>query len=327
MMRWAMVLGLLGLAVATGLIIWSGWDAVLQALAEAGFIGILAASLFHLVPMAIASYGWLALIPGRNRPSFGFFFYVMWLRVCINNLLPVARIGGEVVAVRLMLKHGMRKGPAIGSTVVETTLSIIGQLLFTIMGVTLFFMHFSNQNLFVQMLAGVLVTVGLVAALLMIQKIGVFTLLTKIFNLLFRDKWQQFMGKTELLDRAVQTMYRRHQGVVICAVTQFLGWLLGSVEIWIALHFIGHPLSLAQCIMMEAAIQAVSSAAFLIPGSLGIQEATFLIFGQMLGLTPEHAAALAIIRRCRDLILYVPGLIVWQIQEGRWLINRRQQIH
>ena len=36
----------------------------------------------------------------------------------------------------------------------------------------------------------------------------------------------------------------------------------------------------------------------------------------------EVALALALVRRCRDLILYVPGLIVWQAQEGRWLAQK-----
>ncbi|MDD3183613.1 MAG: hypothetical protein PHD48_12550, partial [Alphaproteobacteria bacterium] len=82
------------------------------------------------------------------------------------------------------------------------------------------------------------------------------------------------------------------------------------------------PLPLVECMMIEALIQATSSAAFIVPGALGVQEAGFLLFGSMLGLTPEIAAALAVVRRCRDFILYIPGLVFWQIQEGRWLRAR-----
>lgn len=323
MIRWAMVLGLIGLAVATGLIIWTGWDAVLQALLQAGFWGILIASLFHIIPLAISCYGWRALVPGKNRPSWGFFLYLLWLRASVNNLLPVARVGGEILSVRLMLKHGMRKGPAISSTVVETTLSIIGQLIFTILGVVLFLMHFNAHSFTAQLLIGLLISAILIGLLLFVQKVGVFGLLTKMFTLLLRDKWQKFAGNTANLDRAVRTMYRRHQRLLICLVTQFVSWTLGSFEIWLALYFIGHPLSLAECIMIEAVIQAAGSAAFIVPGALGVQEASILVMGQMLGLTPENAAALAIIRRCRDLILYIPGLIFWQIQEGRWLFKKK----
>jgi len=76
-------------------------------------------------------------------------------------------------------------------------------------------------------------------------------------------------------------------------------------------------------VMLEALIEAMGSAAFLVPGAIGVQEAGFLLFGNLMGLTPEVATALAVIRRCRDLILYVPGLLAWQIQEGRWLFQKK----
>jgi uncharacterized membrane protein YbhN (UPF0104 family) len=73
--------------------------------------------------------------------------------------------------------------------------------------------------------------------------------------------------------------------------------------------------------MIEALIQGAASAAFAVPGALGVQEAGFLVFGGMLGLPPEMAAALAVMRRCRDLICYAPGLIAWQAHEGKRLLK------
>ncbi|MBV8653164.1 MAG: hypothetical protein JO255_16990, partial [Alphaproteobacteria bacterium] len=40
----------------------------------------------------------------------------------------------------------------------------------------------------------------------------------------------------------------------------------------------------------------------------------------LLGLTPEIALALALARRALDLILFLPGLLAWQIAEGRKLL-------
>lgn len=78
--------------------------------------------------------------------------------------------------------------------------------------------------------------------------------------------------------------------------------------------------------MIEALIQGTGSAAFLVPGAIGVQEAGFVLFGSLLGMSHESAAALAVVRRCRDLLLYVPGLIAWQIQEGRWLIGSKESV-
>lgn len=324
MIRWGIFLGLVGLFIATGVIAWSGYEQVLDALHRAGW-GIVWTSLFHLVPMVACILGWQALLPGRAKASKAFFLYVLWIRASINNLMPVARIGGEIISVRLMIKHGIRKSPAIASTVVEITLSIIAQFLFVLLGVVLFMMAMSAGSLAAQLIGGLVVTIPAIAGMVWIQKVGFFSLFDKLFHVLFKDKWRRFAGSGAKLDHAVRTMYRRRGKVFYCLVMQFLSWALCSVEIWLALHFLGHPLPLVDCLMIEALIQATGSAAFLVPGALGVQEAGFLLFGSMLGLTPEIAAALAVIRRCRDLILYVPGLIVWQIQEGRWLLQKKPQ--
>lgn len=320
MLRIAAILGLLGLVVATGVIVWSGYAAVLQSLEQAGW-GIVWTSLYHLVPMMICVTGWQALMPGRARPTRRFFLYVLWIRAAVNNLMPVARIGGEVVAVRLMMKHGIRKAPAIAATVVETTTSVIGVFFFTLIGVGLFVMRVNDSDVTAQLLWAVLLSVPAIGALIAVQRVGFFALATRLFTLLFRDKWKAFAGDTARLDNALRAMYRRRGRVLFCGLMQFSSWVAGSGEIWLALYFLGHPIPLLECAMIEALIQATSSAAFAVPGALGVQEAGFLLFGHWLGLAPEVAAALAVMRRCRDLLLYAPGLIFWQVQEGRWLLR------
>lgn len=323
MIRLAAFLGLAGLCAATGLIVWSGYEQVLAALHSAG-MGIVWTSLFHIVPMIACVLGWQTLLPGRIKAGKVFFLYVLWIRASINNLMPVARIGGEIVSVRLMMKHGIRKSPAIASTVVEITLSILAQFAFVLLGVGFFLFRVSDENIGAQLLWGLLLSAPLIGGLVFVQRVGFFGLFEKLFVLLFRDKWKSFAGSGARLDHAVRTMYRRKGKALYCFAMQFVSWALNGVEIWLAMKFLGHPLPIAECLMIEALIQAAWSAAFAVPGALGVQEAGFLLFGGMLGLTPDVAAALAVIRRCRDLILYVPGLVAWQIQEGRWLVQKRQ---
>ncbi len=318
MIRLASVLGLIGLVIATAIIAWTGYDEVMAALDQAGS-GIVWTSLFHVVPMLACVLGWQALLPGRIKAGKLFFLYVLWIRASVNNLMPVARIGGEIVSVRVMMKHGVRKSPAIASTVVEITLSVLAQFVFVLAGVALFVMRVSDQSVTAQLFWGLLITAPAIGLMFYVQKVGFFGLVEKLFVMLFRDKWKKFAGSAARLDHAVRVMYRRRGKALYCFVMQLASWALCSVEIWMALDYLGHPLSLAECMMIEALIQATSSAAFVVPGALGVQEAGFMLFGSMLGLTPDIAAALAVIRRCRDLILYVPGLLVWQIQEGRWM--------
>ncbi len=322
MFRLAALLGILGLAAATGIVVWSGYDQVLQALSVAGF-GIVWTSLFHLVPMICCIIGWRMLMPGRKKPSHLFFLYVLWLRSAVNNLMPVARIGGEFLAVRVMIKHGMQKTSAIASTVIELTLSVIGVFIFDVAGISMFGFHVGGGSVVTRLVLGLVLSIPVIAGLVIVQRIGFFGLLDKIFNFMIGNKWRKFAGDGAELDQAVHAMYRRHGRIFISGVWQFMAWLTGTGEIWLALHFLGHEVPLLHAWMIEALIQASASAAFAIPGALGVQEAGFVLFGHMLGLSPDIAAALAVVRRCRDLIIYVPGLIAWQIQESRWLLKRK----
>ncbi|MGE3622496.1 MAG: flippase-like domain-containing protein [Bdellovibrionales bacterium] len=325
MFRIAALFGLIGLVVATGIIVWSGYADVLAALSVAGW-GILWTSLFHLVPMTCCIIGWRALMPGRARPSHLFMLYILWLRSSVNNMMPVARIGGEIVGARAMIKHHIRKTTAIASTVVETTTSILAVFVFDLIGIAMFASMAGRSSTVAQLALGLLLALPELSGLVFIQRVGFFGLLDRLFTLMLRDTWKKFAGDTAKFDRAVHAMYRRTGRVLYCFFWQFMSWATGAGEIWLALYFLGHPISFAEAFMLEALIQASSSVAFAVPGALGVQEAGFVFFGGMLGLGPDIAAATAVIRRCRDLLLYVPGLVVWQVQEGRWMLRKHKTV-
>jgi uncharacterized membrane protein YbhN (UPF0104 family) len=101
-----------------------------------------------------------------------------------------------------------------------------------------------------------------------------------------------------------------------------IGWIAGAGEVWLALRFLGHPVGLVRSLIVEAVIQALSSGAFIVPGAIGVQEGGFLFTGALIGLSPELALALALARRARDIIVFVPALLFWQIAAGRRAFGR-----
>lgn len=76
--------------------------------------------------------------------------------------------------------------------------------------------------------------------------------------------------------------------------------------------------------MLECLGQAVRSAAFAVPGALGVQEGGYLLFSVSIGIAPEIGLALSLIKRVRELLLGLPGLLVWQILEGRNFLQRQR---
>jgi putative membrane protein len=281
----------------------------------------MAIAIFHIIPIFISSVGWYVMMPGRQAPALGLVVYFMWIRAAVNNLMPVARVGGEFAAVRLMKAHGISTSYAIAANVVELTVSVLALFSFVVIGVILFALRIENAGATGQMAWGLVCALPVLAAFVAVQRIGIFGLLSRLFHAMFHDKWTALAGNAARLDRIVMAFYRHRGRLAACGVLQFVAWALGAVDIWLALQFLGHPLPPSEALMIEALIQGSVSAAFAVPGALGVQEAGFIFFGGMLGLPHEIAAALAVIRRCRDLLCYAPGLIVWQTHEGKRLLR------
>jgi hypothetical protein len=59
----------------------------------------------------------------------------------------------------------------------------------------------------------------------------------------------------------------------------------------------------------------VRSIGFLIPGGLGLQEGGILLGGVWLGLAPETVLAAALLKRAREIVCGLPGLVAWAYVE------------
>ncbi|MDB5406668.1 MAG: hypothetical protein JWL84_1580 [Rhodospirillales bacterium] len=318
-MRFAIGFGIAGLALATALVAYQGIATVFTALSVAGF-GLVWASLFHVVPMACNARAWHVLLGKGRRPNFVYFGFITWLRESINALLPVARIGGEVVAVRLLMQHGVRTASAVASIVVDMTLCLASQLIYTLIGLALLVHRTADLQLTGTLALGLGVLAPFVLAFYLIQHYGLFTLLAGIIHRLFGDRFARLVGGAAALDRSVKVIYRRPRRLLSCFFWQFAAWVLTSSELYLALYFLGHPISLADALLIDAVVHAASSAVFFVPGAIGVQEGAFVLIGGLLGLTPELALALALARRARDLLVFLPALIAWQAREGRRLL-------
>jgi putative membrane protein len=314
--RAATLLGLVGLALATGLYVWEGIGPIFAAFRVAG-LGILWASLFHFVSMALNARAWQVLLPSHGRRSLLSFAWAVWLREAVNGLLPVARIGGEVVSARLLIRYGLRPPRAVASLVVDMTVSLVSQFAFTVLGLALLVAAGGSASVARDVALGLLAAMPVVGAAVLVQRIGFFTLLARLFRALFGDRFDALVGGGVPLDRAVRRLYRRRCAILACFLWQCAGWIAGAGEIWLALAFLGHPVGLIAAVIVEALIQALSSGAFVVPGALGVQEGGFLALGALVGIPPDIALALALARRARDLILFIPALLAWQLAAGR----------
>lgn len=323
MKRTALVLGLAGLAVATALVVRAGLATVLTALASAG-LGVVWASLVHVVPMTLNARAWQLLVGrGRGR-TLPFFTFVVWVREAVNGLLPVARVGGEVAAARLLIRRGVPGPQAGASLVADMTVSLVTQLVFTVGGIGLLAARAPGGPLVRTAWLALAGAAPIVALLVLVQRAGALETVARVARALTGRWLADLVGSARRVDRATAAVYRSPRRVTRCVIWQLAGWAAGAGEIWAFLAFAGSPIGLTDALALEAIVQALSSAAFVVPGALGVQEGAFVAVGGALGLGPDTALAVALSRRARDLLVFVPALVVWQWQEARAVLGPRR---
>ena len=76
--------------------------------------------------------------------------------------------------------------------------------------------------------------------------------------------------------------------------------------------------------MLKSLSSTLSDAAFVVPNSYGVQEGAFVVLGSLVGLTPDVAIAISLAIRIREILIDIPGLVFWQITEGKILFRHRR---
>src|SRR5262249_51988625 len=163
----------------------------------------------------------------------------------------------------------------------------------------------------------VVVLTPLLVLFALVQHASPFERLTRVLDRATKGKLAALVGQSAQIDRSIKRIWRRRSVVLrYLFFWQPLQCFATALEIWVALHFLGAQISFIEAVVIDSLIQAVSSAAFFVPGGLGVQEGGFILIGGALGLDPATCLALAGARRIRDLLIFVPGLFAWQLVES-----------
>ena len=314
--------GFLGLIGLTGIFIWQGMAPLKAAFVAAGS-GIVWIAAMHFVAMSFNARAWQILMRPPDRPSTLFFLWLVWLREAVNGLLPVARVGGEIVTARLLMKRGVKPASSIASLMGDVTIGLLNQLFFTMTGIVLLATKTHDGSGIRDLILGAALFIPIVGVIILVQRIGLAKIMALVADKFLGAKMLALAGDTSILDDEVRAVYRRRLTVVSCSFWQLAGSIAGAAEIWLSLYFLGQETSFLNAFIIESIIQAVNSTAFVVPAALGVQEGSFIVIGSLLGLTPETSLALALLRRVRDLTVFVPALAFWQWKLGRSFLGRK----
>ncbi len=312
---------ILGLALFIAIIVWEGAGDVAAALAVAGW-GLVIVALYHFVPLSADALAWRSLFR-RPQPAFAHLLRARWICDAVNSLLPVAQVGGDVARARVMMAHGVPGRLSGATVVVDITLSAVTQVLFALGGVVLLIYRLGRRDLAEYVVVGLLVFAVLLGIFYRLQRRGLFGTMARILARTTGGRiWLDMVGGADAIDASISDVYRAPRGILLGACFNLLSWMLGTGEVWLAMHFLGHSVTVLEAVMLESLGQAVRQAAFAIPASLGVQEGSYLFLGGLIGLSPDLSLALSLAKRAREVMLGVPGLLVWQSIERDQLRQR-----
>ena len=316
------LLTLIGGALGAGLTVWLlarfGLGHVLALLHQAGW-GIVLVMGFHLIQMLFSSLGWRA-IAGRTvpRPSPADFFMLRWVREGVNALLPVAQVGGEFAVTALLRRRGVSLVEATAGTVCDLTMEMLTQIVFTIAGLLMLLHLLGRSQVTDEVVGGIGVAVLVGIAFVGGQWLGLARLLEAgLMKLAGQFGWQG-MGEMQGLHRTLLSLYKKPAHVGWAACCQMISWLLGAVEVCLALHYLGHDRGLGAGLVIESLGQAVKAAGFVVPGALGVSEGGMVVVAGLFGVPPAAAIALALIKRLREIVFGLPALAAWQWLGRHW---------
>lgn len=306
--------GLVGIGLGAWLLQSYGLGRIFDVLGTAGAWGMLAVIAIHPLQMLCSALGWRAItVPPRRGlwPYFG----LRWVREGVNNLLPLAQVGGEFVAARLLQQRGDPWATAIAGALADLSMETVSQIAFTLFGVLILLHRVGDGGMVRYLFVGLSVTTGVVAGCALALWFGFAEVVERAFLRLGGALGWAGSANVEGLNAALVSCYRSPRRVAHSLFWHLQSWLLGAAEVSVALHFLGHDTDLGAGLAIESVGQALKAAGFAVPGALGIQEGGYIVACHAFGLSPEVAIALSLLKRLREMLLGVPALIAWQRAE------------
>jgi putative membrane protein len=309
---------LAGLLLVIGLIAYQGVGEVTAAILSIGW-GIAAVGMFHAIPMLGSAMAWRAIARPDWHGTVGEFLWARWVREAVNGLLPLTQIGGDVVGARLLTFRGASTAGAMAGVLVDMTLELLTQVVFTAMGLALLVANGGNAELLDWIGAGLAIMIPTVTVFVIAQRRGLFLLLDRFVAWLAKRLGWPGLASAANINGIVLALYRDPRAVLSACAWHLLSWIAGVGEVWLALKFMGSPAGLYEAFVIESLSQAVRTLVFIVPGALGVQEGGFIIVGAMFGIGPDTALAVSLAKRVRELVFGLTALQAWQLVEARRL--------
>jgi uncharacterized protein (TIRG00374 family) len=305
------VLLLVGIALA-GVLVWrTGWPAIQANLASIGwwFFGLVALYLFAEIAFVL---GWRAVMePQPPLSSLPELLRIYLVGNALNYVAP-GSIAGEPVRVS-MLRHRMETPAAIASVWIFKHAHLLSQAFFVAAGLGVAVVHFELPR---GVRWAALGSLGILSGLLVLMTWGlqkgsfgpILTFLSRFKPLALR--LAHYREGAYHLDDLIKRFYaRRRPHFFSAAGWCLLGWCGGLLETYIVLRLLGTGRGWATACAAESLAMLLNNMFLFMPARVGTAEGVRAGVFALLGMPASTGVAYGLVRRARELLWVVPGLL------------------
>ena len=321
MKLFASLAAIFGLTFLTALTAYFGFASVIQDVVSAGWGAVLVIFVRATVLAAAGIGWWFLLMPAIARGPV-IFVGIRFIREAINSLFPVAQVGGDLIGARLLTLLGVSSTLAIASVFIDIFIQVACLFIFVLAGLGILLTVVGSHQLTSAIIFMLAITTPAMIGFFLALKFGALEpLMRRLVEFGERRQWIAFRNVIGL-GNSLQQIWLNHRGLLASFLVHLVTLLFGATEVWIALAFMGHPVSLFEAVAIESLGQASRAVAFPIPGAYGVQDGIIIVACAVFGVPAEAALALALVKRIAELVLGIPALLVWQAWEGKRLLPK-----
>ena len=310
-----------GLAATVALLVHVGIGDVLAVVRRIGWIGFLLYAGITAALLGIMGVAWWLVAPGEAMGRLPAFVWARTTREAASDVLPFSQVGGIVVGARSLVGVGVPQPLVYASLVADQTTELAAQLVYTIYGVGALALLLSSSPSSGELLAMAGIGAGASIAIML-----AFTLLQRpLLMFAGRIGGAILPGSVVAMGNvraALDGVYRHRGRVVIGFLLHVIAWVGSGAGAWVALRFIGIDMDVEKIIIIESLIFTLRTAAFVVPGAIGLQEGAYVLLAPLFALPVEAALALSLLKRARDLAIGLPVMLVFAAGEGRGLARQ-----
>lgn len=315
---------LIGLGIVIFLVGWQGVAVIGDRMVDAGW-GMLLVALFIPPDLFLRVLSFQLLFIQGRAPRLADTALAMWIGSSVNFLLPVATVGGEFVKARILTLRSVQGADAVASVVLDKTVQALSILIWAVIGIVILAsVAPAEEPLVLAAIVGTSLLALGIGGFAFVQYAGAFGLFARPAAKVSRnEKWQSLIGSAADLDIAVRALYHQPVKLTVSTLLRVAKRGVMAGEVWFVAWLLGHSIGWEEAIMLNSLALALRSAAFVVPGGLGVQEGGYILVGALIGLPADVMLAISLATRLGELFEGIPGLIAWQITEGKVYMQER----